>query len=140
MPSATHDVLFERLTRLVGLDWWAEQFVERNFVIRADIFGGCLPGLDAEQIRTRLRENEQTATGAGMQIPFEAINEPGCFICNWSGHLLRIPDDAVKPNRSPVVSMKGLETLFVTKISNDPYVPVTKARLLAADCDVTVNF
>ena len=86
------------------------------------------------------RESEQSNSGFGMQIPFEAINEPGCYICNWSGHLLRVPDDAVKPGRSPVITIKGAETLFVTKISNDPFCQVTKARLLAADCDVAVNF
>lgn len=88
----------------------------------------------------RLRDSEQMNSGFGMQIPFEAINEPGSYICNWSGHLLRVPEDAVKPGRSPVISIKGSETLFVTKICQDPYVQITKARLLAADCDVTVNF
>ncbi len=87
-----------------------------------------------------LRESEQNNSGFGMQIPFESITEPGCFICNWSGHLLRVPEDAVKPGRSPVISIKGGEPLFVTRISRDPYVQITKARLLAADCDVVVNF
>ena len=94
----------------------------------------------AANTTTRQRDSEQVNTGFGMQIPFEAIEAPGSYICNWSGHLLRIPDDAVKSGRSPVVSLKGPDTLFVTKICNDPYIPVTKARLLAADCDVTVNF
>ncbi len=76
----------------------------------------------------------------GACIPFECINEPGAYICGWSGHLLRIPEDAVKPGRSPVLALKGMETLYVTKLCNDPYVPVTKARMLAADCDVVVNF
>ena len=89
---------------------------------------------------TRQRDTEHGAKGFGMQLPFEAISEPGCYIFNWSGHLLRIPEDAVKPDRSPVVNIKGPETLFVTKICNDPYIPLTKARLLAADCDVSVNF
>ena len=86
------------------------------------------------------RNVEHSDAGFGMQIPFEGVNDPGTYICNWSGHLLRIPEDAVKPGRSPVISMKGPETLFVTKICGDPYIPVTKARLLAADCHVQVNF
>ncbi len=87
------------------------------------------------------REGEFTGTqGFGTQIPFESISEPGCYVCNWSGHLLRVPEDAVKPGRSPLVNIRGLETLFVTKINNDPYIPLTKARMLAADCDAVVNF
>jgi len=89
---------------------------------------------------TRTRNVEAASTGFGTQIPFESISESGCYVCNWSGHLIRVPDDAVKPGRSPLLSIKATEPLFVTKISNDPYVPVSKARMLAADCDVVVNF
>lgn len=78
--------------------------------------------------------------GCGQTIPFETINEPGCYICNWSGHLLRVPDDGVAPGRSPLVNIIGNEPLFVTKLSTDPYIPVTKARLLASNLDVWVNF
>ncbi|MFQ5463758.1 MAG: hypothetical protein ACE5E5_14170 [Phycisphaerae bacterium] len=76
----------------------------------------------------------------GTQVPFESIDSPGCYICNWSGHLLRIPEDGVKSGRSPLLEIKGTEALFVTKICNDPFIPLSKARMLAADCDVAVNF
>ncbi|MFQ5425052.1 MAG: hypothetical protein ACE5F9_13880 [Phycisphaerae bacterium] len=78
--------------------------------------------------------------GIGITLPFEAISEPGAYICNWSGHLLRMPEDSIKPGRSPLMSIKGTGPLFVTKISHDPFVQVSKARLIAADCDVPVNF
>ena len=89
---------------------------------------------------TKTRETEYKTWGFGTQIPFEGINDPGCYVCNWSGHLVRIPEDAIKPGRSPLLSITGADPLFVTKICNDPYVPVSKARMLAADCDVAVNF
>ncbi len=79
-------------------------------------------------------------TRAGTVIPFEQINEPGCYICNWTGHLMRVPEDGVQPGRSPLINMIGHDPLFVTKISENPYIPVTKARLLAANWDVNVNF
>jgi hypothetical protein len=81
-----------------------------------------------------------TTPGQFNQIPFQSINEPGCYICNWSGHLLRVPEDGVAPGRSPLVNIIGNEPLFVTKLSTDPYIPVTKARLLASNLDVWVNF
>ena len=89
---------------------------------------------------TKAKEGEYRTPGWGTQVPFESINEPGCYVCNWSGHLVRIPEDALKPGRSPLLSITGADTLFVTKICNDPYIPVSKARMLAADCDVVVNF
>ena len=76
----------------------------------------------------------------GAQIPFESISEPGCYVCNWSGHLLRVPEDGVAPGRSPLVNISGSETLYVTKISDNPWIPVTKARTLGANVDCHVNF
>jgi hypothetical protein len=92
-----------------------------------------------------IHKNQYTETTTGQwcqptTVPFESLNEPGCYICNWSGHLLRVPEDGVAPGRSPLMSIVGCEPLFVTKISPNPYIPVTKARLLAANCDVAVNF
>lgn len=76
----------------------------------------------------------------GTQIPFEAINDPGCYVCNWSGHLLRVPEDGIKPGRSPLLDLVSREPLMTTKLSDNPFIPVSKARILAADHDVNVNF
>ncbi|MFQ5474193.1 MAG: hypothetical protein ACE5FA_15085 [Dehalococcoidia bacterium] len=77
---------------------------------------------------------------AGTCVPFDSIQEPGCYICNWNGHLVRIPEDGVTPGRSPMLAIVGAEPLFVTKISDNPFVTVTKARLLASNFDLPVNF
>ena len=76
----------------------------------------------------------------GQVMPFQSICEPGAYVCNWSGHLLRVPEDGVTAGRSPMICIVGPDNLFVTKISENPYVPVTKARLLACNYDVAVNF
>ena len=76
----------------------------------------------------------------GATIPFEAINDPGCYVCHWSGHLIRVPEDAIKPGRSPLLSFKANEPLLVTRISSDPYLPLSKARLVAADFDLAGRF
>ena len=76
----------------------------------------------------------------GAQIPFESLKEPGVYLSNWSGHLIRVPEDALKAGRSPVIEIKGKELMFVTKLSEDPFLTLTKARMLAADLDLPVNF
>ena len=81
-----------------------------------------------------------TDENCGQTLPWSSISEPGCYICNWSGHLLRVPEDGIAPGRSPLIDIVGREPLFVTKISNNPFVPVTKAKLLASNADVNVNF
>jgi hypothetical protein len=80
------------------------------------------------------------STGVGTCIPFDAIQEPGAYICNWSGHLLRVPEDGVTAGRSPLINIVGSEPLTVTKISNNPYVTLTKAKLIASNFDLNVNF
>jgi hypothetical protein len=36
----------------------------------------------------------------GSQFPFAYISEPGVYISNWSGHMIRIPEDS-SPSPKP---------------------------------------
>ncbi len=89
---------------------------------------------------TRTYTQAESTGCQGTQIPFESINQPGCYVCNWSGHLLRVPEDGVAQGRSPLINIIGLQQLFVTKLNENPFIPVTKARMLAANWDIAVNF
>ncbi len=89
---------------------------------------------------TQQTTQSQTESHWGMVVPFDQIHEPGCYICHWSGHLLRVPQDGIAPGRSPLMNMIGHDPLYVTKVSDNPYIPVTKARWLAANFDLAVNF
>jgi hypothetical protein len=74
----------------------------------------------------------------GVSIPFDSIRTPGCYVCDWNGHLLRVPERALVPNG--VLNIVGPEPLFVTKISDDPALPLTRARQAAADLNLRVVF
>ena len=87
---------------------------------------------------TGYSSGSQAATGT--TVPFESIQEPGCYICNWSGHLLRVPEDGVAAGRSPLVNIIGTEPLFVTKLSENPFITITKAKMIASNLDCSVNF
>jgi len=89
---------------------------------------------------TQNLQSTQQCSGFGTKVPFESINDAGCYICNWTGHLLRVPEDGVTPGRSPLVNIVGCEPLYVTKISDNPFIPVTKARMIACNLDINVNF
>ncbi len=82
----------------------------------------------------------QGSEGVGACLPFEQINGPGTYVCNWSGHLLRVPEDAIKPGRSPVLEFVGKTPLYVTRISEQPFIALTKARMIAANLDLAVDF
>jgi hypothetical protein len=75
-----------------------------------------------------------------LQVPFDEIEAPGTYYSNWSGHLIRIPEDGLKAGCSPVIDIRGKAPMIVTKLSDDPYVTLTKARMIAADLDLDVNF
>ncbi len=84
--------------------------------------------------------NNTTTPSGGSTMPLDGINAPGAYVCAWSGHLLRVPEDGVSPDDSPALDMVGSKPLLVTKISDNPFVTLTKARLLASDFDIHVNF
>ena len=93
------------------------------------------------------KNNAGTAAGqnnwggdCGVCVPFDCLQQPGAYVCNWSGHLVRVPEDGVTLGRSPMINIVGTEPLFVTKISDNPFVTATKARLMAANFDLPVNF
>jgi hypothetical protein len=77
---------------------------------------------------------------AGAEIPFDAITAAGAYVCNWSGHLLRVPTDSLLPEGSLALNMVGGEPLTVTKISDDPDVPLPAARGLAQSYGVSTGF
>ena len=78
--------------------------------------------------------------GCGTTVAFDSIQYPGAYICHWSGHLLRVPEDGVMAGRSPAICVVACEPAWVTKISDNPYITRTKARIEAANYDLPVNF
>lgn len=87
------------------------------------------------------RGNESVqGTPVGSSVPFDSINSAGAYVFEGSGHLLRVPPDSIKRGRSPLMTMTAKEPLRATKISDNPYIEVTEARLIAADHDVPVNW
>lgn len=53
---------------------------------------------------------------------------------------MRVPEDGVAAGRSPLINIIGHEALFVTKISDNPYITLTKAKMIACNLDCNVNF
>ncbi len=81
-----------------------------------------------------------TPTRVGTTVEFSKLNQAGCYVFNWSGQLMRVPEEAAAPGGAPVVDIIGSKPLLVTKISDDPFVPLTEARLLACNFDLHVTF
>ena len=74
----------------------------------------------------------------GVSVPMDSIRTPGTYVCNWNGHLLRVPERALVPDG--VVNIVGPEPLFVTKISDDPDISLGRARQMAASLKLPTSF
>lgn len=74
-----------------------------------------------------------------LTVPFSEINQQGVYVTQ-RGDLFRVPPDALAEGRSPILVWENLEGSLVSRISSDPYTPISKCRQLAADADLSVNF
>ncbi len=75
-----------------------------------------------------------------ITVPFNELSEPGAYYCNHTGWLYRIPNDCLTLGHSPVMNICSLDKCLVTKVSEDPWVPVNKARTICCNWDFAVNF
>lgn len=90
---------------------------------------------------TNTTANTTTTGTTGQTYPWDQIPTPGTYVCNWSGHLLRIQPEAFStPTTGTNINLVGSEPLYVTKLSDDPYLTINKARLTASNLDIAVNF
>ncbi|MFQ5805689.1 MAG: hypothetical protein ACE5I3_04480 [Phycisphaerae bacterium] len=76
----------------------------------------------------------------GVSLPLDALLEPGTYICNWSGHLLRVSDTDPDGNRFATLRHTVSEPWTVTRISADPHISRFKAKALAGSFGLSVNF
>lgn len=86
-------------------------------------------------------ENPQTGTTRrSVRVPFADVNEPGAYINERSGELFRVPEDALMSGRSPLIEIVSDHPTMLTKLSDNAWIPISKARQLAADSDMTIAF
>ncbi len=75
-----------------------------------------------------------------VTVPFNEISECGAYYCQDTGWLYRVPEDGLALGHSPFMNIVCTNECVMTKISDDPYVPVNKAREICANWDFAVNF
>lgn len=75
-----------------------------------------------------------------VTTPFNEINEPGVYYNHNTGWLYRVPGDILALGHSPLLNIVSSHENYVTKISEDPWLPVSKARQICANMDLAVNF
>jgi len=104
----------------------------------AEVYGGqeAAAAIGAEGTVIKRRSYPRT----GATVPLDGIGSAGAYVCNWSGHLLRVPPTSVKVAGRLDLNIVGGEPLTVTKISDDPDLPLSQARGLAWCFGLSVGF
>jgi hypothetical protein len=84
--------------------------------------------------------SSEESSSTGVAVPLDRIASPGAYVCNWNGHLLRVPAGGIMPAGGLLLNLVGSEPLVATKIADDPELPITRLRGLAVDRGITVAF
>ncbi len=81
-------------------------------------------------------------SNVGMSFTIDAIPTPGAYLCDWSGHLLRLPHEAFsqRGNSGATWNIVGGSPLTVTKLSDDPYIPLQNAKQIAGKLNRETTF
>lgn len=75
-----------------------------------------------------------------VTVPFSNISDPGTYYFHPTGMLFRIPGECLAQGHSPLLNICWNEECYCTKISDDPWVPLNKAREVCCNWDFAVNF
>ncbi len=74
------------------------------------------------------------------EMGWNDIDFPGCYLLIDSGELVRIPEEALAPGHSPLVTITSSRDTRVARLSENPSEPISVLRATAADNDYFVNF
>jgi hypothetical protein len=74
-------------------------------------------------------------------VLFEQVSQPGAYVCRGTGDLIRVTSSGPAGMESDeLIRTHHDEPLYVTRISVDPFIPISQARIAAANLDLTVDF
>lgn len=77
----------------------------------------------------------------GPHILLEDISEIGAYVCHWNGDLLRVTEHGIPQEEPPALPQYSPDLpLRTTKVSDDPFVRISHARLTATTYGLDVSF
>jgi hypothetical protein len=88
-----------------------------------------------------LRKSETVETTRVVDTcNFDHIRTPGTYVENRWGTLFRMPKEALPTKNHRSSKRVAREWWPVTRLSDDPYVPVAKARRIGAELGLQISF
>ncbi|MBN2562070.1 MAG: hypothetical protein JXQ75_14185 [Phycisphaerae bacterium] len=70
----------------------------------------------------------------------DEITEPGAYVCRPVGDLIRVVQNGASLDDAELIEKHGTGPMYVTRISEDPFISISRARIIAANLDIEVHF
>lgn len=79
-------------------------------------------------------------TPAGARLALHSVRAPGLYLCEWNGHLLRMPHSTAVDEPDLTFSLIEAGDRTVVKLSENPDLPLPTARHLAENYGLRTTF
>ena len=73
-------------------------------------------------------------------VLLEQVSQVGTYVCRGTGDLVRVPPSGPAGVEAELIRKHREEPMYVTQISADPFLPISQARIAAANLDLDVDF
>jgi hypothetical protein len=87
-------------------------------------------------------ESQQTERNSAShpEVSWDDLDSPGFYVSRSTGNGYRVPAEALIQGASPVIEQVSAQPSRLVKLSDNPFIPLIKARNLAANCNIQPNF
>jgi hypothetical protein len=87
-------------------------------------------------------ESQQTERNSASypEVSWDALETPGFYVSRATGNGYRVPAEALIKGASPIIEQVSAKPSRLVKLSDNPFIPLIKARNLAANYNIEPNF
>ena len=86
-------------------------------------------------------ESQQTERSTSYpEVSWDDLSTPGFYVSRATGNGYRVPAEALIKGASPVIEQVSAQPSRLVKLSDNPFIPLIKARNLAANYNIEPNF
>jgi len=83
---------------------------------------------------------ERKTSASHPEVSWDSLETPGFYVSRATGNGYRVPAEALIKGASPVIEQVSAQPSRLVKLSDNPYIPLIKARHLAANYNIEPNF
>ena len=83
---------------------------------------------------------ERKKSPSHLEVSWDDLESPGFYLSRATGNGYRVPAEALIKGASPVIEQVSAQPSRMMKLSDNPFIPLIKARNLAANYNIEPNF